>query len=41
MPQARGSLDTFEHSLGNRPSPGAGGAGLPGGGLPGGGPGGG
>jgi hypothetical protein len=36
MPQARGNLDTFEHSLGNRPSPGGGG-GLPGAGLPGGG----
>lgn len=31
MPQARGNLDTFEHSLGNRPSRGGGG----GGGLPG------
>jgi len=40
MPQARGNLDTFERSLGNRPSPGGGGGGgLPGGGggLPGGG----
>lgn len=37
MPQARGNLDTFERSLGNRPS--LGGGGLPGGGggLPGGG----
>jgi hypothetical protein len=34
MPQARGNLDAFERSLGNRPSPGGGG--LPaGGGLPG------
>jgi len=42
MPQARGNVDTFERSLGNRPGPG-GGAVLPGGGgnLPGGGPGGG
>jgi hypothetical protein len=31
MPQARGNLDTFEHSLGNRPARGGGG----GGGLPG------
>lgn len=31
MPQARGNLDTFEHSLGNRPARGSGG----GGGLPG------
>jgi hypothetical protein len=42
MPQARGNVDTFERSLGNRPGPaGGGGGGLPGGGggpsLPGGG----
>lgn len=35
MPQARGSMDAFELSLGSRPGPGAGG-GLPGGGGPGG-----
>lgn len=43
MPQARGNLDSFERSLGDRPSPGGGGlpggggGGLPGGGGPGGG----
>lgn len=37
MPQARGNLDTFEHSLGNRPSLGEGGSPGGGGGLPGGG----
>jgi len=40
MPQARGTLDTFERSLGTRPGPGGGGGLSGGGGLPGGGGGG-